>query len=386
MRRITAVFLILSIILCGCGTKKKAAVPSELRGAWVASVGNLDFPSEQGLSVRKLKSETIKLLDAAHDMGLNAVFLQVRPCGDAIYPSKLYPWSKYLTGKQGTPPPDDFDPLKFWVDEAKKRGIALHAWINPLRVRTAGMTDGLDAENVAIKHPEWTVKYTDGNIYLNPGISEVRDYIVRGVREIAENYDVAGIHFDDYFYPGEDFEDSAQYEGSKLTRGDWRRENINEIIIGARDAAHDAGILFGVSPFAIWRNKDSSPQGSDTRGLETYSAHYADTRRWVKEGWLDYIAPQIYWNIGYEIADYEKILTWWCDIIRDSDVRLFIGHAGYRSLEAKPGEVWYGADEIARQLEMNKKYPEVSGSIHFRLGAYIESAELTAALKNEYIG
>lgn len=375
--------MLLFVLLAGCGAPVRK--PHEkLYGAWVATTYNLDFPSKAGLSVDQMKDETITLLDGAKELGLNAIFLQVRPCGDAIYPSKLYPWSHYLTGKQGDAPEDGFDPLAYWITEAHARGIELHAWINPFRVTQGGADMQMAESNIAKTHPEWVVKYTDDNLYVNPGIPEARDYIVDGVRELVENYAIDGIHFDDYFYPGEDFDDASEYQNNVMTRAEWRRQNVTDFVSAVSRVAREKKVTFGISPFAIWRNSSSDPNGSDTKGQETYEAHYADTRKWVKEGLVDYIAPQIYWKIGHSAADYATLLDWWCETVRDTDVRLYVGHAGYRTENAKPGEVWYGADEIRRQMELNRDHPEVDGSIHFRLGVYLQNEKLSQALRVEY--
>lgn len=368
----------------------------EFRGIWVSTVLNLDYPSSPGLDEKTLKDEAAFLLDRAKGMGINAVILQVRPCGDAIYPSKLYPWSEYISGQAGAAPSGNFDALKFWIEQAHARGMELHAWINPFRVTHGGTeekpkydTSKLAALNPGRVHPEWLVKYK-GNLYLNPGIPQVREYIKSGVKEIIENYSVDGIHFDDYFYPGEDLNDSDAFEkygDGFLDIAEWRRDNVNKLIAEVNILSHssNADIRFGVSPFAIWQNRESSPRGSDTHGLEAYHSHYADSLAWVKNGWLDYIAPQIYWSIGNQAADYQKLLSWWVDAVDNTDVDLYIGHAGYRSYDAKPGDVWYGSDEIERQIRLNRRYDAVKGSVHFRLGMYIKTPALEDALKRLYL-
>lgn len=406
-KRILALPLILLVTLAACAPEKEppshqedegsAMSFGEFRGVWVSTTLNLDYPSQKGLNVQKLRDEAVALLDSAQQMGLNAVLLQVRPCGDALYPSELYPWSQYLSGVQGQGPEDGFDPLAYWIEQAHQRGMELHAWINPFRVTQGGTpkkpkqdVTELAENNPARLHADWTVAYTDGNLYLNPGIPEVRAYIQDGVREILENYAVDGIHFDDYFYPGEDFNDAAAFSayGEGFSDiGDWRRGNIDSLISETHALVQSVkpGARFGVSPFAIWQNLSSSPQGSDTRGLESYRTHYTDTRKWVKSEWLDYIAPQIYWNIGNTAADYAKLLSWWVDVVKDTKVDLYIGQAGYRSLEAEPGDVWYGSDELKRQIQLNRMYDQVKGSIHFRLGMYLQSQELVSALKSLYL-
>ena len=396
---LSALFLLVSCGVAPLSNENNASNVNsdrEFRGVWVSTVFNLDYPSKPGLDEKTLKEEALFLLDKAQEMGINAVVLQVRPCGDAIYPSKFYPWSEYISGKSGVALDGDFDVLKFWIEQAHARGMELHAWINPFRVTHGGNEDEpkcdvskLATENPGRKHPEWLVEYK-GNLYLNPGIPEVREYIKAGVEEIIKNYSVDGIHFDDYFYPGEEFDDSDSFlkYGSEYSDvSDWRRDNVNKLVFEVNELVDSVNpdIRFGISPFAIWQNKASLKQGSDTRGLEAYHTYYADSRAWVKNGWVDYIAPQIYWSIGNDGADYQTLLSWWTDVVRDTDVDLYIGHAGYRSFGAKPGDVWYGADEIERQIRLNRRYDAVDGSIHFRLKMYIENPVLTDALKKLYL-
>ncbi len=365
---------------------QKTVETLEMRGIWVASTLNLDFPSKPGLSLKSLCAEADALLDQAKEMGINAIFLQVRPCADSLYLSTLFPWSKVLSGEQGVAPNGDFDALAYWLSGAHARGMKLHAWINPFRI-TMGESDVLAESHPANIHPEWVVRHDDGKLYWNPGVEEARRYIIDGVMEIVNKYPVDGIHFDDYFYPDESFPDDETFaQSGEHDLLDWRRENINALIRETKLAIdeYDATIEFGVSPFGIWRNDTSSVLGSHTRGQESYTAHAADSLRWVKEGWIDYIAPQIYWNIGYEVADYQTLVEWWAKQVRGTDVKLYIGHSGYRSVDAEPGTVWYGGDEIRRQIELNRQFPEVSGSIHFRIESYVKMPELVSALKEKY--
>lgn len=367
----------------------------EMRGLWVATVLNIDYPSKPTTDPKVLKDEAIKILDHAENMGLNAVFLQVRPSSDAIYPSKYFPWSKYLTGSQGLKPEGNFDPLKFWVDEAHKRGIELHAWLNPYRItkKTAGEPKhdfaSLDPKHPAVMNPQWVVKHSDGNLYFDPGIPEVRKLLINSINEIIEGYDIDGIHFDDYFYPGKDFDDKATYDryGENFTNiHDWRRENVNlligELSKSIKDTKKD--ISFGISPFGIWANKSTNELGSDTRGMQSYYKQYADTRKWVKEGMIDYIAPQLYWHIGFNIADYNKLLNWWVDTTRGTGVDLYIGQAAYRAGSSKPDSPWYGFSEIGRQLELNRKFPEVKGSIFFTYNSLAGKPDLSEYIKKIY--
>lgn len=387
----------MSLLVSAASDNSQAYVnqTTELRGVWVASVANIDYPAHPTTDSEILKSEAIKILDDAVSTGFNAVFLQVRPASDAFYKSSCFPWSKYLTGSQGLAPDGDLDPLEFWVGEAHKRGIQLHAWINPYRI-----TKKLDSEpdydfsslspaNPAVLHPDWVVKYSDGNLYYDPGIPEVRKLIIDSALEIIANYAVDGIHFDDYFYPGRDFNDKATFAKYGSAYGnidDWRRANVNTLVGDLSKAIKATGktVRFGISPFGIWANKKSNPLGSDTLGLESYNDHYADTRKWVKEGMIDYIAPQLYWNIGYSAADYGKLLNWWRDTVKGTGAELYIGQAAYRAGNSSPSSAWYGVSEIARQIELNRRTPDVKGAIFFNYTTLADNKALTAVIKAEY--
>lgn len=374
----------------------RLAPENALRGVWVATVLNLDYPSKQTTDSEQLKAEALSILDNTQKMGLNAVFLQVRPTGDALYQSQYFPWSKYLTGAQGVAPSNGFDPLAFWVAEAHKRGIELHAWINPYRISKKAAADpiptfaALAPSNPARLHQDWVVQYTDKNLYFDPGLPEVRQLIVDSSVELIKNYDIDGIHFDDYFYPGQDFNDTASFakygKGFK-TRDDWRRENVNILIRNMNSAVHAASpkIRFGVSPFGIWANKKTNPLGSDTAGNQSYYNHYADTLKWVKEGSVDYIAPQLYWNIGYKVADYSKLLTWWKNATAGTGVELYIGQAAYRTGNSDPASPWYGVGEIGKQLQLNGQSYGCSGSIFYNYSALVSNTELGNLLKNRFV-
>jgi uncharacterized lipoprotein YddW (UPF0748 family)/N-acetylmuramoyl-L-alanine amidase len=351
---------------------------TQFRAFWVSSAYNMDFPTKSSLTTAQMREEIDKLINRAVQLNFNAVIVQVRPSGDALYDSKIYPWSAMLTGTQGQPPAGGFDPFAYWVERAHANNLEIHAWINPYRVTYPSETkpdlNQLAANNPARVNPSWVMEYesSDGRIghYLDPGRPECRELVLAGVAEIINGYMVDGIHLDDYFYPGTDFPDDSSYNlyGVGQTRDDWRRENVNTLIRQIRQVVKDKdpGIRFGISPTAIWLNKSSSELGSDTRGYESYKSAYADTRLWVKEGWLDYICPQIYWYIGYEIADYAKVLAWWEDVCRGSTVDLYIGHAAYQQ-EAKT--TGWTAGEISRQLSLNAVGGIVKGDIFFRAGS-----------------
>lgn len=367
----------------------------DMRGVWVATVVNIDYPLKPTTDPEILKSEAVRILDNAVNTGMNAVFLQIRPTSDAFYKSSYFPWSKFLTGTQGTSPAGGFDPLAYWVTEAHNRGIELHAWINPYRItkKTAAEAkpsiNALYATHPARLHPDWVVKYSDSNLYFNPGIPEVRKLIMDSVLEVVNNYSVDGIHFDDYFYPGRTFDDTktyAAYGKGYANIGDWRRANVNMLVSEVSKAIKATGknVRFGISPFGIWANKSTNSLGSDTKGAESFYDHFADSRKWVKDGTIDYIVPQIYWNIGYSIADYSKLLTWWRNTVKGTATDLYIGQASYRAANSSSSSPWYGVSEIEKQLFMNQKAPEVKGSIFYNYTSLANNPGLGAAIKAIY--
>jgi len=364
---------------------------ARFRAVWVSTVYNLDYPRAPTNDSGALKRYAEEILDSAKACGFNAIVLQVRPAADALYPSEYFPWSRFLTGVQGTPPSDGFDPLKFWIDEAHKREMALHAWINPYRVtkndpaaEETGM-DPLSDTHPARKDPTLVVRYTDGNLYFDPGIPKVRELIVNSIGELVQNYDVDGVHFDDYFYPGRDFDDEetyAKYGAGHQDIGDFRRECVTSLIkdVSALIKEIDDSISFGISPFGIWANAANIKEGSGTNGVESYFDHYADTLSWVKSGYIDYIAPQLYWEIGNKDADYKTLLSWWADAVSGTNVKLYIGIAAYRAGDDDKESAWYGVDEIYRQLSLNMKNPRVSGEIFFRYSFFRDIPALRSAL------
>lgn len=364
---------------------------TELKGVWVASVYNLDYPASATKDENTLKNEAVSILNNIEKMGLNAVFLQVRPSADALYNSDIFPWSKYLTGQSGVAPDNGFDPLEFWVEEAHKRNIELHAWINPYRITKNGDEEYnlISDKSPAKVHKEYVVKYSDGNYYFNPGIPEVRKLVIDGALEIIKKYDVDGIHMDDYFYPGSSFDDLDTYKkyGNGFSNiDDWRRENVNLLVKELDEELHKVNkdISFGISPFGIWANSSNNSLGSNTNGTESYYSHYADTRKWALNGWVDYIAPQIYWERGHKSADYITLVNWWADTLNGSDTKLYIGLADYRTVDAKKSSVWYNGKEIDEQMKINESSKIISGEIHYRYSSLISSNSLYKLLSDKY--
>lgn len=360
-------------------------INNNLKGVWIATVKHLDFPTVEEYNPERQKAELITMLDNIKSMGLNAVFFQVRTEADALYNSSYAPYSRYITGTQGRYP--GYDPLAFVIQEGHKRGLEVHAWINPYRAfMNADETDKISMNNIIRKHPEWVFEYVDGKLYFNPGNPEVVEYVSKTIEEIVEKYDVDGIHLDDYFYPYPlsdgvkveipDNEEFAKYGKNYATKDDWRRANVNNMIANLSVSVHKIkpNIVFGVSPFGIWRNAKNDLRGSNTNGLQAYDNLYADSLLWMKEGWVDYIAPQIYWAIGDARADYKTLVEWWSKQAKATNTTLYIGHGIYKPEVAR-------GDELTSELNVNANNPEVKGSIYFRYKFLLESPNLRRQLR-----
>jgi uncharacterized lipoprotein YddW (UPF0748 family) len=355
-----------------CPAPDPAVPKRQLRSYWIASVTNIDWPSRTGLTAEQQQAEYLGWLDLAQQRQLNSVVVQIRPTADAFWPSPYEPWSRWLSGTQGTDP--GYDPLAFAVRETHRRNLEFHAWFNPYRVSMNDKLDELAPNHPARLHPEWIVLY-GGRYYYNPGIPEVRAFVEDAIMDAIEKYDIDGVHFDDYFYPypvaGQVFNDDAtyaQYGGGFATKADWRRNNIDLLIseLSQRIRAAKPWVKFGISPFAVWRNKATDPEGSDTTaGVQTYDDLAADTRKWVREDWIDYIVPQVYWNIGFAAADYAKLIPWWSQQVAGTSVQLYIGQATYKVAAAGQPAPWQDPAEMSRHLLFNRSYPQVSGDIYF---------------------
>ncbi|WP_127589685.1 family 10 glycosylhydrolase [Paenibacillus lautus] len=360
---------------------------AELRAAWIATVDNIDWPAKGVTDPDQQKQQFISLLDQLEDAGMNAVIMQIKPTADAFYPSNYGPWSEWLTGVQGKDP--GYDPLAFLLEEVHKRNMEFHAWFNPYRISLQGDVNKLVANHPARQHPEWVEEY-GGKLYFNPGIPEAQQFIIDGIMEVVRNYDIDAVHFDDYFYPypvtGVDFPDTDtfnQHKGSFTNKGDWRRNNVNQFIQNVNEAikAEKSYVKFGISPFGIWKNKSSDPTGSETNGLESYNAIYADSKKWVEEEWIDYITPQIYWNIGYSAAAYDKLIDWWSGVVSGKNVHLYSGQAVYKIGSSAD---WSNPEEMPNQIHYNRNFEEVRGSMYFSSKWFKDNAlGFTDRLKND---
>lgn len=355
------IFLALALLTA---TSAGAQMKREFRGAWIQCV-NGQF---QGMSPEAMRQTLSRQLDVLRADGCNAIIFQVRPECDALYESGIEPWSRFLTGRQGAAPSPRWDPLAWMIAECHRRGMELHAWINPYRAKTKGTT-ALAPNHVALRHPERVFSY-DSQLILNPALKENRDYICDVVRDIVTRYDVDGLHIDDYFYPypaaGQTIPDARDFAAANngiRNISDWRRYNVSLFVEQLSRTIHKAKpwVKFGISPFGIYRNKKSDPvNGSETNGLQNYDDLYADVLLWVNNGWLDYCVPQVYWQIGHPAADYQTLITWWA---RHAAARpLFIGEDVERTVKY-PDPKDARQHQMAAKMALHRQNPAVGGTV-----------------------
>ncbi len=374
IRRMKSIFLFLILTLF---SGMLFGQQPEFRGAWIASVVNIDWPSAKGLPSQQQQREFINLLDMHKRNGLNAVVVQIRPAGDALYKSDYEPWSEYLTGTQGKAPEPYYDPLSFMIEETHQRGMEFHAWLNPYRAVFNIRTSSVSSGHPTRQHPEWFVNYGEGasvTRYFDPGIPEVRKFVTGIVRDIVRRYDVDGIHMDDYFYPyripGKEFPDQKSYAayGAGKPKDDWRRSNCDSIIVQIHKAIREEKpwVKFGISPFGVWRNKSQDPRGSNTQAGQTnYDDLYADVLLWLEKGWIDYITPQLYWNIGHPKADFLTLLDWWADKTygRHCYIGLSVFENGTNSPRRDP-------TQLTRMMEAIRGKPAIKGVIFYKSSSF----------------
>lgn len=336
----------------------------EFRGAWLHTVGQGQYAK---MSPEQTQEYLRGQLDKLQAAGCNAVVFQVRPSADAFYPSELEPWSRFLTGTAGQAPAPFWDPLQFMVEESHARGMELHAWLNPYRVTTS-KNEVLPENHLYQKHPELFVKYADGKMYFDPALPENRKFIEDVVKDIVTRYDVDAIHMDDYFYPypvtGQDFPDEKSYEryGNGMDKGDWRRQNVNLLIEGLHNviAENKPWVRLGISPFGIWRNKASDPRGSETNGLQNYDALYADVLLWTEKGWVDYMVPQLYWELEKKVASSEKLAYWWND--NANGRHMYIGQAVQKTLDMPDLPPSKNTTQLGHKIRLTRELPNIQGN------------------------
>lgn len=369
---------------------KPAAQTEPVRGVWLTTVSRLDWPpissvtASPALRIRQQQQALTAKLDKLHSLGINTVFFQVKPDGTALWRSRILPWSDTLTGNIGQDP--GYDPLQFILDEAHKRGMKVHAWFNPYRVSTntkpatvtaLNNTLQLQPASVFVLHRDW-IRTASDRFVLDPGIPAARDWITSIVAEVVSNYAIDGVQFDDYFYtetatsPLNDSATFRQYGAGFASKADWRRHNTQLLIeqVSRTIKQLKPAVEFGVSPAGVWRNLSHDAAGSDTRGAAAYDEAYADTRRWVQLGLLDYIAPQLYWPFARQAARYDVLARWWANVVQPTHTRLYIGVALYKVGEASKSEpdwtVQGGVPELKKQLDLNESLPHIDGTILFR--------------------
>lgn len=345
-----------------------AQTSPEFRAVWIATVDNIDWPSKKGIAVDSQKAEFIRLLDLHKRNGMNAVIMQIRPATDAFYPSAYEPWSEWLSGVQGKPPSPYYDPLQFMILETHKRGMEFHAWCNPYRADFKLGKASIAPSHITRLHPGWFLDYGDKK-YFDPGNKEAQAFVVEVIRDMTDRYDVDAVHFDDYFYPyriaGKEFPDSVTYQqyGKGLTKDDWRRSNVDSIIVGLSHMIKKtkSWVKFGISPFGVWRNSDKDSRGSNTKAGQTnYDDLYADILLWLEKSWIDYVAPQLYWEFGHKAAPYEVLIDWWGK--HTYGKHCYIGLGIYR---AGSSDAWKDSTLIPRQIELLRNTPNVQGMIFF---------------------
>lgn len=376
---------ILAVIFCGVAITNVRAqdappVPREFRAAWIATVANIDWPSQPGLPVEQQKLELLKLLDLAVELNLNAIVLQVRPACDALYPSTLEPWSPYLTGTMGQAPDPNYDPLEFAVEEAHQRGLELHAWFNPYRASHPAMKGELSKDHVSKTHPELVREYGE-YLWLDPGEPGAVDQSLAVIMDVVKRYDVDGVHFDDYFYPypindkdGKriDFPDNASWKKylkslsgqPPIARDDWRRQNVDHFLerLSAAIHAEKPWVKFGVSPFGIYR----PGQPESIQGFDSFANLYADSLKWFRDGTVDYFSPQLYWPIAQQAQSYPVLLKWWAE---QNPQGRHLWPGNYTSRIDDGSKTEWQADELVRQIEATRAQKGAGGNIHFSIKA-----------------
>jgi uncharacterized lipoprotein YddW (UPF0748 family) len=384
-------FGMLSSNPCSAAAGEQGANPPpvarEFRAVWIATVGHIDWPSKSGLSSDEQKRELVAMLDKCVALNINAVIFQVRTQADALYASKIEPWSEYISGEMGKPPAPFYDPLEFAVEEAHKRGLQLHAWFNPYRVRVPGAKGEAARNHASAARPNAVRKYGE-YLWFDPGAPEAEEQFIEVLKDVVTRYDIDGVHIDDYFYPyqikGKDgkivqFPDDETYQravaqGVKLERDDWRRRNVDHLIHRMYNEVKTIkpGVLVGISPFGIWR--PGFPKG--VVGLDPYSALYADARKWLREGWLDYMSPQLYWKVDSKGQPYGKLLAWW---VEQNEQKRHIWPGNYtskiggRSREAD-ADTW-SAKDIIEQIKATRATPGATGNVHFSMKALMQNKD-----------
>lgn len=339
----------------------------EMRMVWIATVNNIDWVPKGVTEPYRQQAAMIEMLDTFKNLNINAIVLQIRPTADAFYRSNYEQWSQFLTGEQGKSPYPYYDPLEFVIEEAHKRNIDVHVWLNPYRLLNSDNLDLLHGDNLFFKNPDMFIKYGT-QYFFNPAHGKTLEHIGRVVNDIVTRYDIEAIHIDDYFYPypikGKEFPDADDFEANPRgfkNKSDWRRDNVNKAIdvIASTIKRAKPYVEFGVSPFGVWRNKSRDPRGSDTKALSNYDDLYADILKWIDEGKVDYVIPQLYWEIGHKAAEYNTLAEWWNR--NSGKTNLYIGLYASNLGDKSANKAWTTGNELCRQMKINTKYPNIKG-------------------------
>lgn len=384
--------LLTILININLGFSQNPSPKRETRAVWIATVSNIDWPSKRGLSSQQQQQEYIQHLNFLKQTGFNTVITQVRPAADALYESELEPWSTYLSGKQGQPPFPKYDPLAFMVEETHKRNMEFHAWLNPYRALVSSNNNPNPINHVTRTNPDWIIHY-DGKGYFDPGNPEAREYILNVFIDIVKRYDIDALHIDDYFYPypvaGKVFNDQKSYQkyGNGLSLADWRRGNVNLFIsqLNRMIKQEKPWVKFGVSPFGVWRNSNKDPRGSNTIGATAcYDDLYSDILLWIDKKWVDYVAPQLYWEHNHRIAPYNVLLPWWKDNVGNTE--LYVGLGLYRMVNASANSAYYTPKEIIKQINAARDR-NVDGIVMYSLSSFSKiNKQIQDSLKYNYFG
>jgi len=386
------ILYILLFAIIGHAQTREMHPKNEFRAVWIATVVNIDWPKKSTDSVEKQKTEFIAILDTYKKLNYNAVIVQIRSVGDALYPTILAPWSRYLTGKEGKAPNLNFDILEWMITETHARGFEFHAWMNPYRATFDLKTETLSSNHDYYKHREWMIQY-GGKYYYNPALLEVQQHLTTIVEEVVIKYDIDAIHFDDYFYPyavkGENFNDSASYkiQSNGLSLADWRRANVTNFVknISFSIKKIKPWVQFGISPFGVWRNQTMDPKGSVTYGTSNYDDLFADPMDWMNNNWIDYIVPQLYWSIDYKspsAVSYSKLLKWWSENT-PSNTALYIGNSTYK-IRADSDKHWNNSYEISNQIDLARTYANVMGNGFFSAKWFINKNKDVVKVLQDY--
>ena len=374
----------------GYAQKREMHPKNEFRAVWIATVVNIDWPKNSTDSVEKQKIDFIEILDTYKKMNYNAVIVQIRSVGDALYPTILAPWSRYLTGREGKAPSPNYDALQWMIAEAHTRGFEFHAWLNPYRATFDLKTETLSPSHDYYKHREWMIEY-GGKYYYNPALPEVQKHLTDIVEEVVIKYDIDAIHFDDYFYPykikGIEFNDTAAYQklGNGLSLADWRRSNVTTFVknISFGIKKIKPWVQFGISPFGVWRNKSVDSKGSDTQSGQTnYDDLFADPINWMQNNWIDYIVPQLYWSIDHKTASYAKLIKWWSENV-PSNTALYIGNSPYK-IKTDSDKHWNNKHEISNQIDLTRRYENVQGNGFFSAKCFINKNQDVVKTLQDY--